>query len=119
MPLTPTSDPGHHHFATKDIYFYMNDGDQRVRCGVTRLALEILEPELPPTKQGRIQAFNHHRTRIEQAASAKFEHGVLEPDGRSVLVRATDFGLGTTSTALQNEASRPIPSIQFCVASPF
>jgi hypothetical protein len=57
-------------FATKTIYFYMNDGDQRVRCGITRLALEILEPELAATKQGRIQAFNHHRTGIEQAAGA-------------------------------------------------
>jgi hypothetical protein len=58
MPLTATADPGHHHFATDVVYFYMNNGDQRVRCGVTRLALELLEPDLAPTKQGRIQALN-------------------------------------------------------------
>ena len=51
MPLTATADPGHHHFATDVVYFYMNNGDQRVRCGVTRLALELLEPDLAPTKQ--------------------------------------------------------------------
>jgi Protein of unknown function (DUF1488) len=86
MPLTPTVDPGHHHFETGDIYFYMNNGDQRVRCGVTILALELLEPELPPTREGRIQAFNQRRTRIE-----RFDRGELEPDDRTVLVRATDL----------------------------
>jgi hypothetical protein len=55
MPLRATADPGHHHFATDVVYFYMSNGDQRVRCGVTRLALELLEPDLPPTKQGRIR----------------------------------------------------------------
>ena len=91
MPLTPTVDPGHHHFETGDIYFYMNNGDQRVRCGVTRLALELLEPDLPPTKQGRIQAFKQRRTRIERAASAKFDRDHFEPDRRTVLVRVTDL----------------------------
>jgi len=91
MPLTPTVDPGHHHFETGDIYFYMNNGDQRVRCGVTRLALELLEPELPPSREGRTQSFKQRRTRIERAASVKFDRGELEPDGRTVLVRATDL----------------------------
>ena len=88
MPLTATADPGHHHFATDVVYFYMSNGDQRVRCGVSRLALELLEPELPPTKEGRIGAFKQHRRRIERAASAKFDRGQLEPDGSTVLVRA-------------------------------
>lgn len=91
MPLTATSDPGHHHFETGDIYFYMNNGDQRVRCGVSRLALELLEPELPPTKEGRIEAFKQRRTRIERAASAKFDRREIEPDGRTVLVRVVDL----------------------------
>jgi Protein of unknown function (DUF1488) len=91
MPLTATADPGHHHFATDIVCFYMSNGDQRVRCGVTRLALELLEPDLPPTKQGRIQAFKQRRTRIERAASAKFDRDHFEPDGRTVLVRVTDL----------------------------
>ena len=59
----------------------MDDGDRRVRCGISRLALEVLEPELPQTKEGRMQAFQKHRRRIERAASAKFDRGELEPDG--------------------------------------
>jgi hypothetical protein len=55
------------------------------------LALELLEPDLPPTKQGRIQAFKQRRTRIERAASAKFDRDHFEPDGRTVLVRVTDL----------------------------
>jgi hypothetical protein len=91
MPLTATADPGHHQIATDVIYFYMSNGDQGVRCGVSRLALELLEPDLPPTKEGRVQAFNQRRARIERAASAKFDRGQLEPDGRTVLVRAADL----------------------------
>jgi hypothetical protein len=91
MPLAATIDLGHHHFATDTVYFYMNDGNQRVRCGITGLALELFEPELPHTKQGRIQAFNQRRARIERAASAKFDRGALEPDGRTVLVRVFDL----------------------------
>jgi hypothetical protein len=30
---------------------------------------------LPPTKEGRMQAFQQHRRRIERAASAKFDRG--------------------------------------------
>jgi hypothetical protein len=91
MPLTATADPGHHHFEADSIYFYMDDGDQRVRCGVSRLALELLEPELPPTKEGRLQAFKQRRSRIERAASAKFDRREIEPDGRTVLVRVVDL----------------------------
>ena len=69
----------------------MNNGDQRVRCGVTKLALELLEPELPPSREGRTQTFKQRRTRIERAASVKFDRGELEPDGRTVLVRANDL----------------------------
>jgi hypothetical protein len=91
MPLKATSDPGHHHSATGDIYFYMDNEDQRIRCGISRLALELLGPELPPTKEGRIQAFEQHRTRIERLAGLKFGRGELEPDGRTILVRANDL----------------------------
>ena len=91
MPLTATSDPGHHHFDTGNIYFYMDNGKQRVRCGISRLALEALEPDLPLTRDGRIQAFNQHRPSIDRLASVKFDRGDLEPDGRTVLVRATDL----------------------------
>jgi hypothetical protein len=91
MPLTATIDPGHHQFATDNVYFFMNNGDRRVRCGITRLALEVLAPELPHTKQGRVQAFKQRRTHIEHSASAKFDRGAVEPDGCTVLIRVFDL----------------------------
>jgi hypothetical protein len=91
MPLIATAEPGHHHFVGGIVHFYMDDGDRRVRCGISRLALEVLEPELSPTKEGRMQAFQQHRRRIERAASAKFDRGQLEPDGSTILVRAADL----------------------------
>jgi hypothetical protein len=91
MPLTSTADSGHHHFASDIVHFYMDDKGRRIRCGISKLALEVLEPELPPTKEGRMQAFQQHRRRIERAASVKFDRGQLEPDGRTVLVRAADL----------------------------
>jgi hypothetical protein len=45
-----TADPGHHHFASETVHFYMNDEDRRVRCGISRLALEVLEPEVQRRK---------------------------------------------------------------------
>ena len=91
MPLKATADPGHHHFASETVHFYMNDGDRRVRCAISRLALEALEPDLPQTRGGRMQTFQQHRRRIERAASAKFDRGQLEPDGSTILVRAADL----------------------------
>jgi len=91
MPLTATIDPGHHQFVTDNVYFYMNNGDRQVRCGITRSALEVLAPELPHTKQGRVQAFTQRRARIEHSASVKFDRGAVEPDGRSVLIRVFDL----------------------------
>jgi hypothetical protein len=91
MPLTATTDPGHHQFVTDNVYFYMNNGDRQVRCGITRSALEVLAPELPHTKQGRVQAFTQRRARIEHSASVKFDRGAVEPDGRTVLIRVFDL----------------------------
>ena len=93
MPLTATIDPGHHQFVTDNVYFYMNNGDRQVRCGITRSALEVLAPELPHTKQGRVQAFKQRRARIEHSASVKFDRGAVEPDGRTVLIRGIRFNL--------------------------
>ena len=37
MPLTATFDPGHNHYPNENVYFFMNDRDRRVRCGVVNL----------------------------------------------------------------------------------
>ena len=41
MPLTATFDPGHNHYPNENVYFFMNDRDRRVRCGVSELALGV------------------------------------------------------------------------------
>jgi len=49
MPLMATTDPGHHQFVTDNVYFYMNNGDRQVRCGITRSALEVPRPSTTQT----------------------------------------------------------------------
>jgi hypothetical protein len=58
MPLMTTADPGHHHFASDIVHFYMDDGDRRVRCGISRLALEVLQPELPQQRKAVCERSN-------------------------------------------------------------
>jgi hypothetical protein len=61
MPLTATFDPGHNHYPSEKVYFFMKDCDRRVRCGVSELALEAFEPKFERSKEGRLVAFNKHR----------------------------------------------------------
>ena len=58
MPLTATFDPGHNHYPNENVYFFMNDRDRRVRCGVSELALEVFDPQFERSKEGRLLAFN-------------------------------------------------------------
>src|SRR5262245_57608354 len=73
MPLTATTDPGHHHFATETVYFYMNDSDRRIRCGVSGLALErgiaafARGPDLALIVPVSARAVIHQQAIIEQA----------------------------------------------------
>jgi tetratricopeptide (TPR) repeat protein len=46
MPLTSTGETGNYDFKTDNVYFFMNDGNKRIRCGVTLQALETLDPKL-------------------------------------------------------------------------
>ena len=91
MPLTATFDPGHNHYPSEKVYFFMKDCDRRIRCGVSELALEAFEPKFERSKEGRLVAFNKHRAHIESVASAKYDRGEIEPDGRTILVSAADI----------------------------
>ena len=82
MPLTATIDPGHHQFVTDNVYFYMNNGDRQVRCGITRSALEVLAPELPHTKQGRVQAFKQRRAEAVRRAVQRHRLGERDRNRR-------------------------------------
>jgi hypothetical protein len=113
MPLTATFDPGHNHYPSEKVYFFMKDYDRRIRCGVSELALEAFEPKFERSKEGRLVAFNKHRAHTESFASAKYDRGEIEPGGRSVFVSAADIerhlsdARGSTASAAANRRSEP------------
>ena|SRR4029079_13552047 len=104
MPLTATFDPGHNHYPSENVYFYMRDCDRRIRCGISESALEVIDPKFERSKEGRLVAFNKHRAHIESVASAKYDGGEIERDGRTILVNAADLE-GHLSDASGNTAS--------------
>jgi Protein of unknown function (DUF1488) len=91
MPLTATFDSNHNHFPSENVNFFMNEGNQRIRCGVSELALEVFDPKFQRTKQSRLQTFNKFRKEMEGVASGKYDRGELEADCRTVLVTAMDI----------------------------
>jgi hypothetical protein len=91
MPLSSTSELGNCELYNNNVYFVMTCGGHRIRCGVTDLALEVLEPKLDRTTgKGRLIAFGAHRTFIERMASAKFDKKMWERDGITILVSDAD-----------------------------
>ena len=87
MPLSSTGGSGHCELHSNNVYFFMTYGGHRIRCGVTDLALEILEPDHDQTARGRLGAFEAHRTFIERMAGIKFDNKTWERDGITIIVR--------------------------------
>jgi hypothetical protein len=85
MPLATTEEPGHYEFKTDNVYFWMLDGRQRVRCSVSLEALELFNPELERRPGACVACFDGKRERIERAASAKFDMRDDESDGTIML----------------------------------
>jgi hypothetical protein len=92
MPfLSSLGESGHYELYANNVYFFMTYGGHRIRCGITDLALEILEPGLDQTARGLLVAFDAHRAIIERMASTKFDNKVWERDGITILVRDGDI----------------------------
>ena len=91
MPLSPTGESGHCELHSNNVYFFMTYCGHRIRCGVTDLALEILEPDHNRTARGRLGAFEGHRTFIERMAGVKFDNKTWERDGITIIVRDADI----------------------------
>jgi Fic family protein len=82
------ADQQHHTEADRGTIFWGEDGDKRVRCMISREALDDHFSDgdrLQPNA-----AFQAHRAEIEVFASRKYVRGQLEPDG-SVLIRTGDL----------------------------
>jgi hypothetical protein len=79
MPLTRLNDKA---FAASlaGVAFDMTDGSRTVNCMVTYPALQDKFPGI--TIAGCVEAFAASRYEIEAIASAKFDAGSLEHDGR-------------------------------------
>ena len=92
MPfLSSIGASGHCEPYANNVYFFMTYDGHRIRCGITNLALEILEPNLDQTGRGRLAAFDAHRAVIERMASTKFDNKIWERDGITILVRDADI----------------------------
>src|ERR1700730_16391612 len=78
MPLSSLGESGHCELYANNVYFFMTYGGHRIRCGITDLALEILEPGLNQTAKGRLAAFDAHRAygehKIRQQSVGKGWH---------------------------------------------
>jgi hypothetical protein len=90
MPLSSLGESGQCELYANHVYFFMTYGGHRIRCGITDLALEILEPSIDQTARGRLAVFDAHRPFIERMASTKFDNKMWERDGITILVRDAD-----------------------------
>jgi Protein of unknown function (DUF1488) len=98
MPLSSTGESGNCELYNNNVYFFMTSGGHRIRCGVTDVALVVLEPNLDRTTgRGRLTAFDTHRATIERMASEKFDKKIWERDGITILVRDGDINANAAS----------------------
>ena len=79
MPLVRLNEKGFS-AGLAGVVFLMTDGSRTVNCWVTYPALQDQTPGL--NIAGCIEAFQVTRADIEAIASAKFDAGSVEPDGR-------------------------------------
>jgi hypothetical protein len=99
MPLSSTGEAANCELYNDNVYFFMTYGGHRIRCGITDLALEVLEPKLDrTTARRRLDAFGVHRKLIERMASEKFDKKIWERDGITILVRDADINTSAAST---------------------
>ena len=90
MPLRSTGEAGHYDFRTDNIYFFLSDRDQRVRCCVSESALMQFDRRMQRTEQGRLRVFSANRHAIEDIASRNYDRGRFDEDGKTVLIFEMD-----------------------------
>jgi transcriptional regulator with XRE-family HTH domain len=69
------------------VRFWGHNGTRRVRCAISR---EALDDHYKPERKDKVKMFEAHREAIEHEARRKFLAGQLEPDG-SILIRTADL----------------------------
>jgi Protein of unknown function (DUF1488) len=92
MPLSSAGESGNCELYNGNVYFFMMSGGHCIRCGITDLALEVLDPTLDKTAmKERLHVFGAHRAFIERMASEKFDKKIWERDGITIIVRDADI----------------------------
>jgi hypothetical protein len=69
------------------VAFWAQDGKTRVRCAISR---EALDDHFGGDHRDKVEVFQQHRPAIEEKARRKYLAGDTERDG-SVLIRTTDL----------------------------
>jgi hypothetical protein len=80
--------PEERHDVSRDvIVFWGQDGAQRVRCAISR---EALDDHFHGDNTNKLEVFRENRPAIEDIARRKYLSGRVEPDG-TVLIRTADL----------------------------
>ena len=69
------------------VVFWGQDGETRVRCEMSR---EALDDHFHGDNEGKVEVFRSNRRAIEEEAQRKYLAGLTEADG-SILIRTLDF----------------------------
>ena len=69
------------------VIFWGQDGETRVRCAISR---EALDDHFRGDDKDKLEVFSANRQAIEQEARRKYLDGETEPDG-SLLIRTADL----------------------------
>jgi hypothetical protein len=69
------------------VFFFGKDGDSRVRCAISR---EALDDDFRGEDRDKVEVFRENRAAIEQGARQKYAAGDTETDG-SVLIHSGDL----------------------------
>ena len=74
-------------FDREVVVFWGQDGETRVRCAISR---EALDDHFHGDDKDKVEVFRANRQAIEQEARRKYLAGETEPDG-SILIRTGDM----------------------------
>jgi hypothetical protein len=83
--------PEERHDASRDvIVFWGQDRAQRVRCAISR---EALDDHFHGDNKNKLEVFRENRSAIEEVARSKYLSGRVEPDGTVLIRTASVIGL--------------------------
>jgi hypothetical protein len=74
-------------FEREVVFFFGHDGDSRVRCAISR---EALDDDFRGEDRDKVEVFRENRAAIEQGVRQKYAAGDTEPDG-SVLIHSGEL----------------------------